>query len=119
MFRRASPPVAKIDWEDYCESTPPSWNVVKKTGFGISRSLFQFLIPVDGLPAVLVGDGELLAAVTTAGGEHAAAVGGSHAGAEAVLVHALAVGGLKCSFHRIFLFILCCLGAVFTDGLQR
>jgi hypothetical protein len=36
-----------------------------------------------------------------------------------VLVHALAVGGLKCSFHRIFLFILCCLEAVFTDGLQR
>ena len=79
----------------------------KKTGFGISRSLFQFLIPVDRLPAVLVGDGELLAAVTTAGGEHAAAVGGSHAGAEAVLVHALAVGGLKCSFHRIYLLYFC------------
>ena len=72
-----------------------------------------------GLPALFVRDGELLAAVTATGGEHAAAVRGSHAGAEAVLVHALAVGGLKCSFHRIFLFILCCLGAVFTDGLQR
>ena len=79
----------------------------------------QFLMEVGRLPAVLVGDGKFLAAVTTTGGEHAAAVGGSHAGAEAVLVHALAVGGLKCSFHRIFLFILCCLGAVFTDGLQR
>ena len=67
----------------------------------------QFLMSVDRLPAVLVGDGELLAAVTTAGGEHAAAVGGGHAGAEAVLVHALAVGGLKCSFHRIYLLYFC------------
>ena len=74
---------------------------------------------VDRLPAVLVGDGEFLAAVTTAGGEHAAAVGGGHAGAEAVLVHALAIGGLECSFHRMFLFILCLLETVFTDGLQR
>ncbi len=62
---------------------------------------------LDRLPAVLVGDGEFLAAVTTAGGEHAAAVGGGHAGAEAVLVHALAVGGLKCSFHRIYLLYFC------------
>ena len=72
-----------------------------------SRSLFQFLMSVDRLPAVLVGDGELLAAVTTTGGGHAAAVGGGHAGAEAVLVHALAVGGLKCSFHRIYLLYFC------------
>ena len=78
-----------------------------KSRLRISRSLLQFLMSVDGLPAVLVGDGELLAAVTTTGGEHAAAVGGGHAGAEAVLVHALAVGGLKCSFHRIYLLYFC------------
>ena len=71
------------------------------------------------LPAVLVGDGEFLAAVTATGGQHAAAVRGSHAGAEAVLVHALAVGGLECSFHRISLLLFCLFGAVFTDGLQR
>ena len=78
-----------------------------KSRLRISRSLLQFLMSVDGLPAVLVGDGEFLAAVTTTGGEHAAAVGGGHAGAEAVLVHALAVGGLKCSFHRIYLLYFC------------
>ena len=54
-----------------------------------------------GLPALLVGDGEFLAAVTTTGSEHATAIGGSHTGTEAVLVDALAVGGLECSFHRI------------------
>lgn len=72
------------------------------TSYGSSSSVSDAL---GRLPAVLVGDGELLAAVTTTGGEHAAAVGGSHAGAEAVLVHALASGRLKCSFHiALFLF---------------
>ena len=54
-----------------------------------------------GLPAVFVRYGEFLAGVTTACAKDAAAVGGSHAGAEAVLVHALAAGRLECSFHDI------------------
>ena len=65
------------------------------------------------LPAVLVGDAELLAGVATAGAENAAAVSAGHTGAETVLVHALALGGLKCPFHNIsFLFIS-------HKGLQR
>ena len=39
--------------------------------------------------------------MTTAGAENAAAVGRSHASAETVLVHTLAAGRLKCSFHDI------------------
>jgi hypothetical protein len=53
------------------------------------------------LPAVLVGDGEFLAGVATAGAEDAAAVCRSHAGAEAVLVNTLALRGLERSFHDI------------------
>ena len=53
------------------------------------------------LPAVLVGDGEFLAGVATAGAEYAAAVCRSHAGAEAVLVNTLALRGLERSFHDI------------------
>jgi hypothetical protein len=53
------------------------------------------------LPAVFVGYAEFLAGVTTAGTKDAAAVGGSHAGTETVLVHTLAAGRLKCSLHDI------------------
>ena len=57
------------------------------------------------LPPVLGGNGEFLASVTTAGGENAAAVGGTHALTEAVLVDALAVRRLECSFHiSIFIY---------------
>ena len=72
-----------------------------------------------GLPALFVGDGELLAAVTTTGSEHAAAVGGGHAGTEAVLVHALAVGRLERSFHDISFLYFTVDRPVFTDGVQR
>ena len=44
-----------------------------------------------GLPPVLGGDGEFLAAVTAAGCENPADVGGAHALAEAVLIDSLAV----------------------------
>ena len=57
------------------------------------------------LPAVFVGDGEFLAAVTTAGRENAAAVGGSHTLAETVLVDTFAAGGLECPFHFYPVFI--------------
>lgn len=53
------------------------------------------------LPAVFVGDGELLAGVAATGAQNAAAVGAGHPGAEAMLVHALAAGRLECSFHDI------------------
>ena len=43
--------------------------------------------------------------MTTACIENATAVGGSHACAEAVLVHALALGGLECSFHISVFYI--------------
>ena len=58
------------------------------------------------LPAVFAGYGKFLAGVTTAGAQNAAAIGGSHAGAEAVLVHTLAAGRLKCSFHDISILLL-------------
>jgi hypothetical protein len=53
------------------------------------------------LPTIFVGNRELFAGVATAGAEYAAAVGRGHASAEAMLVHTLATGGLKCSLHDI------------------
>ena len=53
------------------------------------------------LPAVLGGNGELLAAVGAAGREDPAAVRRAHTLAEAVLVDTLAAGRLECSFHCI------------------
>ena len=62
----------------------------------------------DILPAVFVGNGQFLAAVTTAGSQHAAAVRGSHSLTETVLVDAFAAGGLECSFHDIYLLYFFC-----------
>ena len=59
-----------------------------------------------GLPAVFVRYGELLTGVAATGAQYAAAVCGGHAGAEAVLVHALATGRLKCSLHNILVFYI-------------
>ena len=64
-------------------------------------ALARFRTGRGKLPAVFVGDGEFLTCMAATGAKDAAAVGGSHAGAEAVLVHALATGRLKCSFHDI------------------
>ena len=77
------------------------------------RSAVSVWVAKSVLPAVFVRYGELFAGVTTAGVQDAAAVGGSHAGAEAVLIHTLATGRLKCSFHDIsFLYFS-------RNGLQR
>ena len=65
------------------------------------------------LPAVFVRYGELLTCVAATGAQYAAAVGGGHTGAEAVLVHTLATGRLKCSLHNILFFIFS------RNGLQR
>jgi hypothetical protein len=56
---------------------------------------------------ILVRYGKLLAALGAARCQHAAAVLGSHSLTEAVLVDATAIVRLKCSFHRVVLFILC------------
>lgn len=58
-------------------------------------------IKVGGLLAAeMVRHGKALAAFCATTGQHLAAVGGCHSFTETVLVHSLAVGGLKCSFHR-------------------
>lgn len=44
--------------------------------------------------------------MTTAGGQNATAVGGAHTLTEAVLVDALAVRRLECSFHYLDFYIL-------------
>jgi hypothetical protein len=41
--------------------------------------------------------------MTTTGGKDPAAVGRAHTLAEAVLVDTLAIGGLECSFHYLFI----------------
>lgn len=59
------------------------------------------------LAVMLVRNGELLATLGAAGGQNATAILRGHSLTEAVLVHATAVVGLKCSFHLLyFLFIV-------------
>lgn len=58
-----------------------------------------------------VGHGELFAAFGAAGCQDAAAIGRLHTLAEAVLVVALAVVGLECSFH-------CCGCCLFEEVLN-
>ena len=48
---------------------------------------------------MLVADSELLATLSAARSQYAAAILGSHALAEAMLVHAAAIVWLECSFH--------------------
>ena len=58
------------------------------------------------LSVYLVGNGELLATFGAAHGKHAATVLGGHALAEAVLIVALSVVGLECSFHLSLYFFI-------------
>jgi hypothetical protein len=55
----------------------------------------------------LVGNGQLLAALGAAAGQHAASILRGHALTEAMLVHTAAIVGLECSFHcAISLFVV-------------
>ena len=56
------------------------------------------------LSVYLVGNGELLATFGAAHGKHSATVLGGHALTEAVLIVALSVVGLECSFHLCMSF---------------
>ena len=68
----------------------------------------RIICPVESILAVaLVGNGELLAALSATCGQHATAVLRCHSLTETVLVIAATVVGLKCSFHIfVLLFIV-------------
>lgn len=61
------------------------------------------------LSVYLVGNCQFLAAFSTAGSQHSAAVLCLHAVAEPMFVISLSVVGLKCSFHFLMLVFLFCL----------
>jgi hypothetical protein len=65
-----------------------------------------FLFPKESLAVMLAGHRQLLAAMGTAGGQHATTILCCHSGAEAVLVHTTAIVGLKCSFHCFYLIFM-------------
>lgn len=54
----------------------------------------------------VVGYGKRSAAFGAAACQYFAAIFSGHSLAEAVFVHATAVGGLECSFHRVWLFVI-------------
>lgn len=58
------------------------------------------------LAVILVRDGQLLAAMSAARSQHAAAVLCGHSLAEAMLVHTTTVVRLECSFHLLFILIV-------------
>lgn len=53
------------------------------------------------LAVYLIGNGEFLAALCATGSENATTIGGLHALTETVLVIALAIVRLECSFHFV------------------
>ena len=53
---------------------------------------------------ILVGNGQLLAALGTTGSQYTTAIGSGHSLTETVLVSSLSVRGLECSFHCSYLF---------------
>jgi hypothetical protein len=63
------------------------------------RGVILQVPPHHLLSVVLIGNGQLLAAFGTTGGQDAAAILGGHALTETMLVHAAAIVRLKCSFH--------------------
>ena len=70
--------------------------------------LFVVLANYGLFSVVLVGNGQLLAALCAAGSQHATTILRCHALAETMLVHAATVVGLKCSFHCLFIVLFCC-----------
>lgn len=74
-----------------CEN-PPGWCLQTFLGGEVVES--YRLLSGDG-----AGNGEAQTAFGTTAGEHLAAIGGGHAGTEAVLVNSLAVRRLERSFH--------------------
>ena len=80
-------------------------------GFSIYEKRLTFRQPSFSLQArflepVFGRNGQLLAAMTAAGSQHATTVGGSHTLAETVLVDTLAAGRLECSFHCMSFLLL-------------
>lgn len=80
-------PVARLVFAPKKRGTSVYWGCL---------AVFLLLFAVN-----FVRDGEFLAALCATGGENAAAIGGLHALTETVLVVALAVVRLECSFHCI------------------
>ena len=66
---------------------------------------------------LLVADGQLGATFGATGCQHATTISGSHALTETVLVHSLAVVGLKSPFHNAFILIFVL--SSFANGVQR
>lgn len=64
----------------------------------------SFHFPLQLFAVMLIGNGQLLAALGTAGSQYAATVGGGHSLTETMLVAPSAVVGLECSFHRYVVF---------------
>ena len=69
--------------------------------FIVSRDVIQRLLAV-----VLVGNGQLLAAMSAARSQHTTTILGGHSLTEAMLVHTTTIVGLECSFHFVVILIV-------------
>ena len=69
--------------------------------FIVSRDVIQRLLTV-----ILVGNGQLLAAMSAARSQHTTTILGGHSLTEAMLVHTTTIVGLECSFHFVVILIV-------------
>ena len=96
-------PLKLLNISFYLKFKQTRQTVHKKTC--LPHLLIAFHTVDDLLAMAFVADGQLLATLGAAAGQHAAAVLRGHALAEAMLVHAAAIVRLKCSFHRSIFFV--------------
>lgn len=69
--------------------------------FIVSRDVIQRLLTV-----ILVGNGQLLAAMSAARSQHTTTILSGHSLTEAMLVHTTTIVGLECSFHFVVILIV-------------
>lgn len=67
--------------------------------FNVCGALAPNALTLDAFVTTFTAHRQLLTALTATSSQHVSAVGGGHALTEAVLVAALAYGGLECPFH--------------------
>jgi len=89
------------------------------SSFNVCGALTPCASTLDALVTALTAYRQLLTALAATRSQHVTAVGGGHALTEAMLVAALAYGGLECPFHIELFLPSTDNGVRFREGKDR
>lgn len=78
---------------------------LQKTKSKNNNKLFLLSISIEN-QSILVGNRQFCTSFSATAGKHFSSVFSCHAAAESVFVFSLRVRGLKCSFHRCYMFFI-------------